>query len=356
MVLEDFESSFGRQLDLTDRERFGVVIGSSAVSDRFVGFPYSLVAKIISQQEVHRDNFIKTFSSLWKGFDKVSIKEIAYTRFWVRFVCDRDRQRVLDMEPWMFRRSLILLAAVSKKDCIHMMPLTHGTFWVQIHGVPCFCMTVVIATAMGSTVGEVLWVDNRDGQDYVGRFIRVRIWLDVRLPLMRKTPVTFPEVGEKIIEFRYEYLPEYCFAYGCLGHPTQECVKKHEALSNKLNPKDLAHFTSAFEGLEEVVNLWGKPIGRLSSQQHGSSHTGQKNFREGSGGQSWRASRHVSKEATDTASSAFKERQRHEALPSSPGLATMVRCRSTDEVAIRGTPHTVVGVANLSLVKEVTRL
>ncbi|CAL8134981.1 unnamed protein product [Prunus armeniaca] len=89
MALEDFESSFERQLDLTDRERVGVVIGSAAVSDCFVGFPYSLVAKIVSQQEVHRDNFIKTFTSLWKGSDEVSIKEIAHNRFWVRFVCDR---------------------------------------------------------------------------------------------------------------------------------------------------------------------------------------------------------------------------------------------------------------------------
>ncbi|KAL6272493.1 hypothetical protein ACE6H2_023185 [Prunus campanulata] len=83
MVLEDFESSFERQLDLTDRERVGVVIGSSAVSDSFVGFPYSLVAKVISRQEVRRDNFIKTFTSLWRGFDEVSIKEIASNRFWV---------------------------------------------------------------------------------------------------------------------------------------------------------------------------------------------------------------------------------------------------------------------------------
>ncbi|CAL8993087.1 unnamed protein product, partial [Prunus brigantina] len=143
------------------------------------------------------------------------------------------------MEPWTFRRSMVLLATVSEEDCIHTMPLTHCNFWIQIHGVPGFCMTVHVANAIGSTVGEI----------------------DVRLPLMRRTPVSFPEVGEKIVEFRYEYLPEYCFACGCLGHPTQECVKKHEALSGKLTSTELFRFTNAFEGLEGVVNLWGKPIG-----------------------------------------------------------------------------------------------
>ncbi|CAB4263563.1 unnamed protein product [Prunus armeniaca] len=331
---------FERQLDLTDRERVGVVIGSAAVSDRFVGFPYSLVAKIVSQQEVHRDNFIKTFTSLWKGSDEVSIKEIAHNRFWVRFVCDRDRQRVLDMEPWTFRRSLILLAAVAEEDCIHTMTLTHGTFWLQIHGVPSFCMTVAVANAIGSTVGEVLRVDNRDGQDCIGR-----------------PPVTFPELGEKIIEFRYEYLPEYCFACGCLGHPTQDCVKKHEALRGKLNPEDLAIFTSAFEGLEGVINLWGKPIGssarRLSSQQHGSSYTERKNGGEGSGGHSWRASRHDSEEAMDTASSPFKLRQRREAFSSSPGIAPTTGGRSTDDDGIGGISPSVAGVIDLVLVQNV---
>ncbi|CAL8151989.1 unnamed protein product [Prunus armeniaca] len=330
MVLEDFESSFERQLDLTDRERVGVVIGSAAVSDRFVGFPYSLVAKIVSQQEVHRDNFIKTFTSLWKGSDEVSIKEIAHNRFWVRFVCDRDRQRVLDMEPWTFRRSLILLAAVAEEDCIHTMALTHGTFWLQIHGVPGFCMTVAVANAIGSTVGEVLRVDNRDGQDCIGHFIRVRVRFDVRLPLMRRTPVTFPELGEKIIEFRYE---------------------------GKLNPKDLAIFTSAFEGLEGVINLWGKPIGssarRLSSQQHGSSYTERKNGGEVSGGHSWRASRHDSEEAIDTASSPFKLRQRREAFPSSPGIAPTTGGRSTDDDGIWGISPSVAGVIDIGLVQNV---
>ncbi|KAI5344460.1 PREDICTED: PRUPE_3G153700 [Prunus dulcis] len=128
MALENFESFFERQLELSDREIIGVVIGSSEVSYRFVGFPYSLVAKIASQQEVHRDNFIKAFTSLRKGSDEVSIKEIAYNRFWIHFVCDWDRQRVLDMEPWTFRRCLILLATVTEEDCIHMTALTHGTF------------------------------------------------------------------------------------------------------------------------------------------------------------------------------------------------------------------------------------
>lgn len=47
-VMEDIEESFGRRLVLTKRERVGVVIGASAVFDRFIGYPYSLVVVVVT--------------------------------------------------------------------------------------------------------------------------------------------------------------------------------------------------------------------------------------------------------------------------------------------------------------------
>lgn len=44
------------------REHAGVVIGSSTVSDSFIGFTYSLVAKVFMDQIVNLDGFIKTMS------------------------------------------------------------------------------------------------------------------------------------------------------------------------------------------------------------------------------------------------------------------------------------------------------
>ncbi|ONH94853.1 hypothetical protein PRUPE_7G035300 [Prunus persica] len=193
-----------------------------------MGFIYGLVAKVLTPQEVNRDAFIKNFSSLWKCKEDVSIKEIAQNRFWVRFVCDRDRCQVLDTEPWAYRRSLVLLAETPDDGSIHVVPLRYGTFWVQLHGIPGFCMTVAVAQAVGAIFGEVLWVDNRDGDDCVGRFIRIRAYFDVDLPLIYRTLVTLPDIGEKLIEFKYEYLPEYCFACGRLGHSTQVCVRAYE--------------------------------------------------------------------------------------------------------------------------------
>lgn len=65
--------------------------------------------------------------------------------------------------------------------------------------------------------------------DCVSHFIRICVRFDVTLPLLRRTMVTFLEVGEKMVEFKYEYPPHYYFTCGRLGHPTQVCIKQYEA-------------------------------------------------------------------------------------------------------------------------------
>ncbi|CAB4263127.1 unnamed protein product [Prunus armeniaca] len=128
---------------------------------------------MLRPQVVNRDAFIKNFSSLWKGKEDVSIKEMAHNWFWVPSVCDHDRRRVLDVEPYAYRRSLVLLVETPNNGPIHTMPLHYGIFWVRF---------------------------------------------DVDFPLISLTSITFPETGERLIEFKYKYLPEYCFACGKLGH------------------------------------------------------------------------------------------------------------------------------------------
>lgn len=73
------------------RGQVGVIIGSFNTSDSFVGFIYGLVGKVLTDQPVNCNGFIRTFSQLWKGSANVSIKEMDSNSFWVRFVCDYDK-------------------------------------------------------------------------------------------------------------------------------------------------------------------------------------------------------------------------------------------------------------------------
>lgn len=63
-----------------------------------------------------------------------------------------------------------------------------------------------------------------------------------------------------MVEFKYEYLLEYCFAWGRIGHSTQVCIKKYETTHGPLNSSLRAQITYVFYVLEGDTNLWAKNL------------------------------------------------------------------------------------------------
>lgn len=124
----------------------------------------------------------------------------------MRFVNGQDQKMVLEMEPWVYRCSLVLLVELLLDGNVHSMSLTHSTFWAKLYGVRGFCMTIVVAQAIGVLLGDVIRVDNHHWFDCVGRFICICVCFGVPLPILNQTMVTFPEVRENMAEFKYEYL------------------------------------------------------------------------------------------------------------------------------------------------------
>lgn len=115
-------------------------------------------------------------------------------------------------------------------------------------------MTEAVTSAIGGLTGNVIRVDKDDGMDCIGRFLRVKISVDVREPLMRGANVEFPNDGELWVDFRYEGLPRYCLICGKFGHVTRRC--KNELLREMTtNEEDEAMY--AFKGLDAKYDLRG---------------------------------------------------------------------------------------------------
>ncbi|KAH0972205.1 hypothetical protein GBA52_024361 [Prunus armeniaca] len=196
--MEDLELRFGANLRLSDKERQGVRIGESDLGSQFVGHHNTLVAKVHSQRVVNKEGFIASFSRMWKGIAGVSIKEFADKSFLVRFENHRDKARVLGMEPWTYHDALVLLSEVTVGCDVRSVDLNLGRAFVE-----------------------------------------------------------FPEVGSIWVSFLYEYLPEYCFLCGCLGHPSRVCLDKVGECSPQRGGVETFY---AFAGLEAVEDMRGRPL------------------------------------------------------------------------------------------------
>ncbi|KAL6276963.1 hypothetical protein ACE6H2_020564 [Prunus campanulata] len=231
--MEELEQHFGSNLCLSEKEHVGIQIAAEKCGDLWKGSSVTLVARVLTNWAVQSEGFIGMFTRLWRGMDGVSIKEIGERRF--------------------LRESLVLLAETHVGMDAREMEVGHSTFWVQFHGIPPFNMVTLVARKIGSLIGRVMEVDQAEGDDCIGRCLRVRLQLDVRQPLMRGAFVTL----------RYEYLPEYCFICGCLGHLSRTCVEK--LAEDRVLVDTKKEILKSYAGLEDEEDLRGR---RLQSGGH----------------------------------------------------------------------------------------
>ncbi|TXG51551.1 hypothetical protein EZV62_024075 [Acer yangbiense] len=97
-------------------------------------------------------------------------------------------------------------------------------FWVQIHNAPLLCMMKEMREFLGQFIGEVVDIDVGSTGECFGKYLRVRVAIDVSKPLKRFLRLDLDEKGaESMVLIRYEKLPEYCFSCGLLGHAHREC-------------------------------------------------------------------------------------------------------------------------------------
>ncbi|KAK9938801.1 hypothetical protein M0R45_015521 [Rubus argutus] len=199
--MDEMGRRFAGELLLTDQESKGVKIRASAVHAA-MRCNYAIVCK------------------------GVSISDVEGNRFLVRFKFEKDMTRVLDVEPWDFDKSLVLIRVLKYKIAVTDVTLISTVFWVQIYGVLVrFCLPEV-AEDIGGQVGQVVEVGKGDNGECVGCFLRVRVCIMTGIALFRCTVVSFPDFGDQEVEFKYERLPEFCQKCGVIGHPTRVCDEK----------------------------------------------------------------------------------------------------------------------------------
>ncbi|TXG64262.1 hypothetical protein EZV62_011256 [Acer yangbiense] len=171
-----------------------------------------LAGRILSQDLINRYAFRNVISRIWKVRGDVEIEVINSNTYAFHFQFPEDRRKVLAGGPWSFNDSLIVLEELTGKGALRSLKFCKADFWVRISNIPILCMMKEIGRFLGSIIGEVWEVDTGPSGDYLGKFLRIRVAIEVDKPLRRFFRVDVLGDGEEMVmPIQYER-PIFAFA------------------------------------------------------------------------------------------------------------------------------------------------
>ncbi|KAL8492824.1 hypothetical protein ACS0TY_024137 [Phlomoides rotata] len=103
------------------------------------------------------------------------------------------------------------------------MDLCLVAFWVQIYDLPIGSFTEEVGCALGNFIGRFLEYDVIKGGAVWKAYMRIRVEINIILPLKRFKKIKLVDGNSMIVTFRYGRLNTFCFIYGRLGHTDNLC-------------------------------------------------------------------------------------------------------------------------------------
>ncbi|XP_058776541.1 uncharacterized protein LOC131650847 [Vicia villosa] len=251
-----------KSFQLSKEEEEGVTIEAEEGGEDEI-FQRTLAGKLWTDNSFNSRAFTSTMISAWRLKNPVEVQELNKNLFLFRFASKRDLEGVLRNGPWSFDRNILVLARVSGDEQPSDLNMHFGTFWVRVYELPLKLRSETMAKKLGGILGEFEEMDLKEAHRN-GRFLRLKVKVDLKQPLKRGTVVRFKEKNLRV-HFKYERLPTFCFICGHVGHQLKDCESVGE-LSEE-----------GFEDLEEQDLSYGawlraSPLPRTQedSQRRGS--------------------------------------------------------------------------------------
>ena len=106
--------------------------------------------------------------------------------------------------------------------------------------------------------------------------MRIRVRLDVRLPLLRWKKIRKADAGLVIVRFQYEWLGVFCYLCGLIGHTDVFCPRLFHEFEQEVKPEWGAWLKAPVRRHAQVVDKWlrdeqGMALGNTVSMFQGAS-------------------------------------------------------------------------------------
>jgi hypothetical protein len=161
---------------------------------------------------------------VWCPIKGIECKALGDNKFLITFLQESGKRNALEEGPWMISKELVVVADVDRRKTLDAIEFVFVPIWVRILNLPIGMMNKEAGVTIRKEVGTFMMVDLEDGDVPIRRFLRVRVQLDIRKPLMQGVTVQ-DEDGkpDRWCPLMYEYLPNFRYTCGIIGHTKNGC-------------------------------------------------------------------------------------------------------------------------------------
>lgn len=127
----------------------------------------------------------------------------------------------------MLSNELLVMADFNGSKTLEEIEFSYIPIWVRVTNLPLGLLSKETGELLGDEIGEFMEADVGEDRMATGRFLRVKIRLDIRKPLMCGVTVKTKEEGlDRWCPVVYEHLPDFCYVCGVIGHTDRVCLTK----------------------------------------------------------------------------------------------------------------------------------
>jgi hypothetical protein len=197
-----------------------------------------------------------TLGKIWSPIKGVECKDLGGNRFLISFLQGSGKKRSLEDGPWMLGRILVVVANFDGAKRIDEVEFSMIPIWVRVAKMPLGLMRRAAREMIREMIGKVVEVDaDKDGTAF-GEAMRIKIRLDTRNPVMRGVTIDVGE-GDDVkplwCPLCYEFVLDFCYTCGIIGHTDQLCEKKVEKGEGQQYSRALRYIPEKNSLLEEAV-------------------------------------------------------------------------------------------------------
>lgn len=213
------------RLELRDEETDEIILEED-VQELRADSKWMAIGSVYSSKSFSHAALFSQMRYAWSLAKEVRFKALGENLFVLQFFCKGDWTKVMEEGPWIFRGNAFLVAEYDGVTRPSAIKFEHMSVWVRIYDLPPTFMKEKIGRQLASRIGHVLQVEvGEDGWGW-GNFLRVRVCMDIKKPLIRVIPVSVRGVEGNIsqsFKVKYEKLPRFCAVCGQIGHIKDEC-------------------------------------------------------------------------------------------------------------------------------------